>query len=127
MDIYGGSIVGAVGGTMTIQSGGLVRNFHGSTISSNVTVNAGGELRSLGGAYRGTITNSGTNSFQATEQVASLVVGAAAPTVGAGQVGIGNGTATTATAGAQTLPANPAGFLVININGTLQKIPYYNS
>ena len=34
-------------------------------------------------------------------------------------------TATTATAGAQTLPANPVGFLVVNINGTSRKIPYY--
>lgn len=34
-------------------------------------------------------------------------------------------TATTATAGAQTLPANPVGFLVVSINGTSRKIPYY--
>jgi hypothetical protein len=34
-------------------------------------------------------------------------------------------TATTATAGAQTLPANPEGFLVVSINGTSRKIPYY--
>ena len=34
-------------------------------------------------------------------------------------------TATTASAGAQTLPANPVGFLVVNINGTSRKIPYY--
>lgn len=36
-------------------------------------------------------------------------------------------TATTATAGAETLPANPAGFLVVSINGTSRKIPYYAS
>lgn len=34
-------------------------------------------------------------------------------------------TATTATAGAQTLPSNPVGFLVVSINGTSRKIPYY--
>lgn len=34
-------------------------------------------------------------------------------------------TANTATAGAQTLPANPVGFLVVSINGTSRKIPYY--
>ena len=34
-------------------------------------------------------------------------------------------TSTTATAGAQTLPANPQGFLVVSINGTSRKIPYY--
>lgn len=36
--------------------------------------------------------------------------------------------ATTATAGAQTLPANPQGFLIIEDNGgTTRKIPYYNA
>ena len=34
-------------------------------------------------------------------------------------------TATTATAGAQTLPANPVGFLVVSLNGTSVKLPYY--
>ena len=34
-------------------------------------------------------------------------------------------TANTATAGAQTLPANPVGFLVVSINGASRKIPYY--
>ena len=33
---------------------------------------------------------------------------------------------TTATAGAQTLPANPAGFLRLEWNGTLYKLPVYN-
>ncbi len=36
-------------------------------------------------------------------------------------------TATTATAGSQTLPANPSGFISVTLNGTTQKIPYYNS
>lgn len=36
------------------------------------------------------------------------------------------GTASTATAGAATLPANPAGFIVITLpDGTLAKSPYY--
>jgi len=54
-----------------------------------------------------------------------LVLFQAAPTVAAGQVAFGATTATTATAGAQTLPANPAGFLIVNIAGTQMKIPYY--
>lgn len=38
------------------------------------------------------------------------------------------GTATTATGGAETLPANPVGFLtVVNpVTGTTVKIPYYS-
>lgn len=35
-------------------------------------------------------------------------------------------TATTATAGVNTLPANPVGFIQIPVNGTTQKIPYYD-
>lgn len=36
-------------------------------------------------------------------------------------------TSATATAGAATLPANPAGFLTVNIGGTNFKVPYYNA
>lgn len=36
-------------------------------------------------------------------------------------------TATTATAGAQSLPAQPAGFILCTVNGTTAKIPYYNN
>jgi hypothetical protein len=35
-------------------------------------------------------------------------------------------TTTTATGGAATLPANPAGFVPVNINGTNYKLAYYN-
>lgn len=38
----------------------------------------------------------------------------------------GQTTATTATAGARTLPTNPQDFLEIDINGVTYKIPYYN-
>jgi hypothetical protein len=34
--------------------------------------------------------------------------------------------ATTATAGSRTLPANPAGFIEVTVNGESKKIPYYN-
>lgn len=37
------------------------------------------------------------------------------------------GTASTATAGAATLPANPTGFIVVTLpNGNLAKVPYYD-
>jgi hypothetical protein len=35
--------------------------------------------------------------------------------------------ATSATAGSQTLPSNPVGFISVNINGTDYKVPYYNT
>jgi hypothetical protein len=34
-------------------------------------------------------------------------------------------TSPTASAGAQTLPANPAGFINVTLNGTPVKVPYY--
>ena len=34
--------------------------------------------------------------------------------------------ATTATAGSATLPANPVGFINVTVNGNAYKIPYYN-
>jgi len=34
--------------------------------------------------------------------------------------------ATTATAGSATLPANPVGFINITVNGVPYKVPYYN-
>jgi hypothetical protein len=34
--------------------------------------------------------------------------------------------ATTATTGAATLPANPVGFINITVNGQPYKVPYYN-
>jgi hypothetical protein len=37
-----------------------------------------------------------------------------------------NTTTTTATSGISNLPSNPQGFLSININGTVRKIPFYN-
>jgi hypothetical protein len=37
----------------------------------------------------------------------------------------GGGTSTTASAGAQTLPSNPVGFLNVQIAGTNRRIPYY--
>ena len=43
-----------------------------------------------------------------------------------GTVSLTNTTATTATAGTHALPANAVGFVIININGTNYKLPYYN-
>jgi hypothetical protein len=34
--------------------------------------------------------------------------------------------ATTATTGAATLPANPVGFINVTVNGQAYKVPYYN-
>jgi Tfp pilus assembly protein PilW len=65
-----------------------------------------------------TITNQGNVGIGTTSPSSKLHV--------AGDVTVSSATtATTATAGAETLPANPVGFLVVSINGTSRKIPYY--
>jgi hypothetical protein len=54
------------------------------------------------------------------------VLTAAAPTVSAGQVGFGSTTATSATAGTNgAVPAQVAGYLIINVAGTNFKVPYF--
>lgn len=82
-----------------------------SSTHSTLTVNAGGTYSSV--SY---VTN-----------VGGLTLNGAAPSTPAGVLGLGNGTAASATAGADTLPANPAGFLVANLGGTPIKIPFYNN
>jgi hypothetical protein len=39
---------------------------------------------------------------------------------------LNNTSSATATAGSATLPANPAGFMNVTINGQPFKVPYYN-
>jgi hypothetical protein len=67
--------------------------------------------------------NNPTFTGTVTEPVAVLT--AATPTVAAGQLGLGSTTAATASAGAGTLPAAPVNFLVVNVAGTVGKIPLY--
>lgn len=59
---------------------------------------------------------------------ASATLTAAAPVVAAGQVAIGATTAATvgAAGAAAALPTAPTGYLLINVAGTVQRIPYYN-
>lgn len=51
-----------------------------------------------------------------------------APTVTAGNIGLGNATGTTvgAAGGASAPPATPVGYWTINVGGSNYKIPYYN-
>jgi hypothetical protein len=73
------------------------------------------------------VGNGTAGDFSGTLKCGNEIVSTATPTVAAGQVGFGNSTAGTATAGAGTLPANPDGFLIINVAGTTKKIPYYQN
>lgn len=108
------------GGSITVQSG------------SAVGVNSpGGDIPVTAGNGSGTGTG-GTISFT-TGNSPSGNAGNFAIAFGTG--GAANGlllltgatTAATASAGADILPATPAGFWTVNINGTVQKIPFYNN
>jgi len=89
------------------------------SMSVSATTTAGGSFGFLVSAG----TNASDVSFQvnnAANTIALLQVG------GGGAISLGNiGTATTATAGGGTLPTAPVGFIVVSINGTSRKIPYY--
>jgi hypothetical protein len=67
--------------------------------------------------------NNPTFTGSVTEPYAVLT--GATPTVAAGQLGLGSTTAATATGGAGTLPAAPVAFIVVNVAGTVGKVPYY--
>jgi hypothetical protein len=72
--------------------------------------------------------DSGTLYVDATNNVTGF--GTASPATGvvahfAGNIRWDGTTSTSATAGAQTLPSNPVGFVQVNIAGTNRKIPYY--
>lgn len=79
--------------------------------------------------YRGVSIGRSAGSF-GTVKIETVCIGASCSQPGAaGRLAFGNAmeaVQTTATAGAQTLPANPAGFLRLEWNGTLYKIPVYN-
>jgi hypothetical protein len=57
-----------------------------------------------------------------------LIVAGNAPTVAANQIGIGKGTATTATAGTNgAVPAQVAGYWILNFGGVIGKVPFFNN
>ena len=70
----------------------------------------------------------GAIKASSTVQAAGEILTAAAPTVSAGQVGLGSTTATSATAGSNgAVPAQVAGYIIANVGGTTVKIPYFNN
>ena len=75
------------------------------------------------------VNNGATFSdFSGAIKLGNATLTSAAPTVAAAQVGVGSTTATTATAGANgATPAQVAGYWIINVAGTAQKVPYYNT
>lgn len=79
------------------------------------------------------VTGSGAAVLATAPTISGLVsdthkLTAVAPTVAAGQVGLGATTATSATAGTNgAVPAQVLGYLIINVAGTSAKVPYFNT
>lgn len=55
----------------------------------------------------------------------NVLIAGATPAGPLGGIGLGDTTVGTASAGKASLPSAPSGFLEININGSIKKIPYY--
>lgn len=123
----------------------LTTGFAGLAIGRNMQ--SGASYAYMIGGSTTTKTNATTNSFEVNfNEVTSTIrlarnadswintannfgIGIATP--GAklhvnGTVRVDGQTATGATAGADTLPSNPVGFITINLDGTNYKVPYYN-
>ena len=82
LDLDIGSIVGRTGGTLNISNGALVRVFHSATISSDITVTSGGELRMMGGSLRGAVTVQSGGIYSQEALSASASVRAATHEIG---------------------------------------------
>lgn len=94
---------------------------------SDTFVNSLGSSSPGGGQVGGANTN--TTADQLRNQVLSQLAVSLASVVTALQAAFPQASAsiaTTATAGTKTLPAAPADFLVISVNGVSYKLPLYN-
>jgi uncharacterized membrane protein YeaQ/YmgE (transglycosylase-associated protein family) len=98
---------------ITVASGGTFRALNIASLGS-LTVQAGGTALVVDSSFT-TVSNSGTITATETNVSGGVTLCAAAPTVGAGQIGLGGTTDVAASAGAGAAPpATVDGYLVIN-------------
>lgn len=112
-DFTGGVTIGAVSGTI------------GRIVSASGNTNGFSVMGRNGTTYCFTILNEAGAPFLRVANNTTAVDLPGALSVGTNITLVSPTTATTATAGAQTLPANPVGFLVVSMGGTSRKIAYY--
>jgi len=117
-------------GDITFQAFGGVSDHEGARIRARVDGTCGDADMPTSLQFFTTADGAGSvTERMRISNAGSLGVGTTAPLSRlhvAGDLTVSSATtATAATAGAETLPANPVGFLVVSINGTSRKIPYY--
>jgi len=105
------NVSGAVPNTVNVLAGGLLSG--GGALTGNVTI-------SLANVPSGNVTGLGTMATQNANNV-SITGG----NLSANLVQFNTNTATTATFATPSLPLVPAGYIFLDLNGTLVKIPYY--
>jgi hypothetical protein len=121
LDLDIGAIAGRVGGTLSIGTGALVRLFHGATISSDITVMSGAELRMLGGSLRGALTIQSGGIY--TQQGLSASANLRAATYEIGSAASGNSTITGGTGSPEGIvTANPGSLFLRTDGGTLMTL-----
>lgn len=105
-------------GIIPITKGGTGANLHTSGGTSQVV-----QQSTAGGPF----SVAQLNYTDLAGVLENAILTFSAPLVAASQVGIGNGVATSATAGTNgAVPAQVVGYLIINVAGTDMKIPYFN-
>ena len=126
----------AVGGSSGINTTtGGYNTFFGASSGNNCST--GGSNAFFGAGAGGAVetgnanTAIGPNAGPSEDVSNSISIGHGAAASASYQLAIGSSSApiivaSTATAGAAVLPSNPLGFLVVNLNGELVKLPYYS-
>jgi hypothetical protein len=130
--VTGGSAKLAIGTNVSMEGGAALFINDGSAGTPGLLFNSDsntGIFRvgsdaigfSCGGTQRVSMTST-VADFSVSPRISVAVVAG-----GGGVLALGNGTSGSASAGAATLPSNPANFLVWNLGGSTIKIPYYNN
>jgi hypothetical protein len=130
--VTGGSAKLAIGTNVSLESGAVLFINDGSVGTPGLLFNSDSNtgIYRVGADSMG-FSTSGTNRMQiGTALIQALLpvrIEAAASNGAASTLVLGNGSSTTATAGGQTLPSNPSGFLNFILNGTAIRVPYYGA